>query len=74
MCFGEEERDTEGLGKSSKSGVFFFALTTTVLFRTNGGMAEATHGNMDHHQSHLNRDDLIHLYKETTSQSCNFLE
>lgn len=41
--------------------------TTTVLLRTNNGMAEARHGNMDDHQSHLNWADLIHLYKETTS-------
>lgn len=68
VCFGEAERETDCLGKSSKSGLFFPPPTTTVLLRTNNGMAEATHGNMDHHQSHLNTDDLIRLYKETTFQ------
>lgn len=43
----------------------------SLLFKSNGGKAEATHGSMyhhHHHHSHLNRDDFIHLYKETTSQ------
>lgn len=37
----------------------------SLLFQSNGGKAEATHG-VHHHHSQLNRDDVIHLYKEAT--------